>query len=53
VEEMRRYYVANVASETSPNPEIFLPNELSYIITFLRLLAISGSGRNALTELKC
>lgn len=53
VEEMRRYYVANVASESNPNPEIFLPNELSYIIAFLRLLAISGSGRNALTELKC
>ena len=53
LEEMRRYYVANVASDSSAEPEIFLPNELSYIIGFLRLLAISGSGRNALTELKC
>jgi len=53
IEEMRRYYVANVASENNSNPEIFLPNELSYIIAFLRLLSISGSGRNALTELKC
>lgn len=52
-EEMRRHYVSNVMSENSPNPEIYLPNELSYTIQFIRLLAISGSGRNAMTELKC
>jgi hypothetical protein len=53
LEEMRRHYAANVLNEQSPNQEIFLPNELAYTIQFIRLLAISGSGRNAMTELKC
>lgn len=32
LEEMRRHYASNVLTETTPNPEIFLPNELSYTI---------------------
>jgi hypothetical protein len=42
-----------VLPEVNPNPEIFLPNELTYTIQFIKLLAASGSGRNAMTELKC
>jgi hypothetical protein len=53
IKEMRRYYLQYVANDTGPNPEIFLPNELSYVIAFLRILAVSGSGLNSMTEIKC
>jgi len=52
IEEMRRHYVS-ISNDPSPTAEIFMPNELSYNIQFIKLLAISGGGRNAMTELKC
>lgn len=54
--EMRQSFKKNVAAtpDSAPEtPEIFLPNELSYTIQLIKLLAVSGSGRNAMTELKC
>lgn len=52
IEEMRRHY-ASIANDPNPNAEIFMPNELSYTVQFIKLLSISGGGRNAMTELKC
>lgn len=59
LDEMRKNFQQNVpgaGGDPAPGaepPEVFMPNELSYTIEFVKLLAVSGSGRNAMTELKC
>jgi len=33
-------------------PEVYLPNEISYIMGLIKILSAAGAGRNAYTELK-
>lgn len=48
---MLRYYMQYIA--TDMQTDIIIPNELAYVIEFVKILSISGSGLNAMTELKC
>lgn len=52
IDEMKNQY-SEMALKEGEKIELFLPNELSYTIQLIKILAVSGNGRNAMTELKC